>query len=260
MRRPADLAAAVVRRARGALARPIAAPAAGSVGRRPTRPDALARSEERLAALGAVEADLVRDPTSHARAFRQPDGVSCGAACLVYARMIHDPLYAMWIVTGFDPVTGRDHAGELHGRWAAAVRTMHRRVTGVHDHDGRLQPPWPRLLGTPPWAAARQMGGGPDASGLPGAQYRARIIDPEHLDAEFDAIAVAVCAGHTVPLYVGDGLRPAHATLVVGAADDRLRVYEPSAGRLARVARSAFEHGTFTLDGWSVPWFTVLPR
>ena len=77
----------------------------------------------------------------------QPDRVSCGATCLVVARMIEDHAYGEYIGA----------APSVADRFRAEVLAMHRRVTAPAD-GGRLQVPWPRALGTPPWAVARQLG------------------------------------------------------------------------------------------------------
>jgi len=222
----------------------LAGPAAALV-RRARR--ALARRQHPAAAIAplatAHTADLV---TERAAELRQPDQTSCGASSLVFARMLRDPAYATSVMAEPDG-------------WRRAVLAMHRRVSGLRDHDGRLQWPWPRFVGTSPWAAARQLGGGAGRSGT-GPRYGWRMLDPDDLGTEFDRILAAVRSGHTVPLYVGNELRPAHVVLVVSAEDDRLRVYEPSAGRMLRVGRDAFSGSTFGLGGWSVPWFAVLPR
>jgi len=223
--RLAGPATEVVRRARRAVARR-------------QRPAATARP--------LAPAPLSLDPTERALDFRQPDDTSCGAASLVFARMLRDEAYAAHVMA--DPA-----------HWRAEVLAMHRRVGGLRDHDGRWQWPWLRVVGTSPWGAARQMGGGPDRSGR-GTRYAARALDPDDLGAEFDRILAAASAGHTVPLYVGDALHPAHVVLVVSAEQHRLRVYEPSAGRMLRIGREAFATSRFRLGGWSVPWFAVLPR
>jgi hypothetical protein len=85
--------------------------------------------------------------------FRQPDQRSCGPSCLVVARMLADPEYA----------------GATRARFDEEVLATHRRVTGSHPAVGALQLPWPRVLGTPPWAAAREMGR------ITGRSYRWRL-------------------------------------------------------------------------------------
>lgn len=224
--RPAGPLEVLVRRARGLLAR--------------RQPDGDRRRPVASVSLPSSPA------LAHVRAFRQPDDTSCGASSLVFSRMLHNEAYGSWVLT--DP-----------SRWGPEVRAMHRRVSGRTDHDGRRQWPWPRIVGTSPWGAARQMGGGPGRSGR-GTRYGWRTLDPDDLGTDFERIVAAVHAGHTVPLYVGNAMRPAHVVLVVSAEHDRLHAYEPSAGRLVRVGRDAFVAGRFSLGGWSVPWFTVLPR
>ena len=234
--RPADLLATLVRRVRGTLAR------------RPqrTRP-ALTLSPPVASGLREL------DPSRYVADFRQPDQVSCGAATLVFSRMVHDPMRAALVISPDDPA-------RRVARWSAEVLAMHRQVSGPRDHDGSLQWPWLRAIGTSPWGAARQMQGGVGRSGLRGTRYTARTLDPDDLGHEFDLIAAATRAGHTVPLYVGTELRPAHVALVVSSEPERLRIYEPSAGRMVRVTRDAFQACAFSLGGWSVPWFAVLPR
>lgn len=202
-------------------------------------------------AVPVVRHDL--DPTEHARDFRQPDQVSCGASSLVFSRMVHDRAYAARILAIDDPA-------RRTARWTAEVRAMHRQITGLRDHDGDLQWPWLRVVGTSPWGAARQMQGGEGRSGLAGARYGARTLDPTDPGAEFDRISAAVRSGHTLPLYVGNALRPAHVVLVVSAEAERVGIYEPSTGRMVGLTRDGFVAGTFSLGGWSVPWFAVLPR
>ncbi|WP_313409772.1 hypothetical protein [Aeromicrobium sp.] len=207
----------------------------------------LARRQQPAAAQAFAEATPPSSPAlDRVREFRQPDDTSCGASSLVLSRMLHDPAYGSWILD--DPA-----------RWGPEVKAMHHRVSRWRDHDGRPQCPWPRVVGTSPWAAAGQMGGGSGRSGR-GTRYRWRILDPDDLAAGFELIVAAARSGHTVPLYAGNAVRPAHVVLVVSAEPDRLRVYEPSAGRIVRVGREAFVSGALDLGGWSVPWFAVLPR
>ncbi|MET1132341.1 MAG: hypothetical protein ABWX60_02840 [Aeromicrobium sp.] len=199
------------------------------------------------------------DPTTHPRDFRQPNDTSCGAASLVVSRMIHDQTYALWLTTGYDAQADATDPTSFAERWTAEVITMHRRVTSLRDHDGDLQWPWLRVVGTSPWGAARQMTG-LGGSGRTGHEYEARTLDPDDLAAEFDLVLAAVQAGHTVPLYVGDEVRPGHVVLAVRTRGEQLEVFEPSAGRIVRVARDEFTTCRFMLGGWSVPWFAVLPR
>ncbi len=221
-------------------------------------PEVARRLEARTATMSPAERRTL-DPTSHPRDFRQPDDTSCGAASLVVSRMLHDDPYALWLTTGYDAAADASDSITFAERWKAEVIRMHRRVTALRDHDGDLQWPWLRVVGTSPWGAARQMTGA-GGSGLPGHEYEARTLDPDDLAAEFDLLLAAVQAGHTVPLYVGDEVRPAHVVLAVRTSGEQLEFFEPSAGRMVRVGRDAFAAGRFRLGGWSVPWFAVLPR
>lgn len=216
---------------------------AGAIVRRARALASRRRPPAAFAPLTATSADPTAVPVER---FRQPDRTSCGASCLVVARMLRDPQLASWLAS--DPL-----------RWQTEVFRMHRRLSGLRDHDGNLQWPWPRFVGTSPWAAARQLGGGPARSGH-GLRYGWHVLDPDDLGTEFDRVSAAVRAGHTVPIYVGTTLRPAHVVLVVSIDDERWHVYEPSAGRVLRVGREAFVASRFSLGGWSVPWFAVLPR
>src|SRR5690242_506736 len=75
--------------------------------------------------------------------FKQPDQRSCGATCLVVARALLDDAYAARI--------------EEPKRFREEVLAMHRRTTSLANVRGHLQVPWPRALGTPPWALATQL-------------------------------------------------------------------------------------------------------
>ena len=75
------------------------------------------------------------------RGLSQPDQRSCGPSSLVAARILIDPAYA---------ATQNPHA------FAGSVLDLHRQLTGASAF-GRAQLPWPRALGTPPWAVARAM-------------------------------------------------------------------------------------------------------
>jgi hypothetical protein len=167
---------------------------------------------------------------------RQPDQRSCGAACLVVAQGLRDPGYAERVrsAVGF-----RDE-----------VLAMHRRVTSPVAVGGGAQMPWPQSLGTPPWAVANQLEG---TSRVSHHTELVRRRDP--------AATYAWLAGGGFPaaLYVGQSWLPRHVVLVIDGDDDALRVYEPSGGRVERVARESFAAGRLGLGGWDVPWFVVAP-
>jgi hypothetical protein len=166
-------------------------------------------------------------------AFRQPDQRSCGAAVLVRARMLADPAYDAWVRAAGDPAE----------RFADEALRTHRRTNRPLDGRGRPQLPWPRALGTQPWALARE---------LPGEQQVHLALD------RAAAWARLVRAGQPAPLYVGDGWLPRHVVLVTGRhSAARLRVYEPSSGATVGVDRPDFLAGALGLGGWDRPWFVV---
>ena len=133
----------------------------------------------------------------------QPDRRSCGAASLVVARRGVDPAYAARVAD--------------QESFAAEVLRMHRRITSFTDSAGRPQPPWLRVVGTPPWATARELC---LITGTPYAVRRARRGAGvwEQVSSAGEQRPVAV--------YVGDRWMPRHVVLVVG----------PVTGRAARAA------------------------
>ncbi len=161
---------------------------------------------------------------------RQPDPRSCGAASLVVARMLLDPAYA----------------GQAGASFHDEVLATHRRVTGTVDARGALQLPWPRIIGTPPWAVDREL------SAASAHDYDDRLV----LGRE---PAYERLVGSLLPaaLFVGSAWLPRHVVLVVAADDQRLTCYEPSRGVRADVDRSAFLGARLRLAGWDRPWITV---
>jgi hypothetical protein len=166
--------------------------------------------------------------------FRQPDPTTCGSAVAVRARMLVDPGYDAWLRGAADPAA----------RFADEALRAHRRTNRVLDGSGSAALPWPRALGTTPWALARE---------LAGHHQVGLVIDRE--------VAWARLAGAGGPpaLYVGSRWLPRHVVLVLAAGEDGLSVYEPSAGLDVEVHHTAFVDRRLRLAGWDVPWFTVVP-
>ncbi|MBB6628912.1 hypothetical protein H5V45_16410 [Nocardioides sp. KIGAM211] len=194
---------------------------------------------------------------------RQPDQRSCGATVLVVARMLLDPAYAQLVATGRHPRTGVTLAGDVAGRFRYEVLGMHHRVTGAVDAAGHLQVPWPRALGTPPWAVAHQMSttGGAD---LPPVRYVARPVRPGGAGGAdrgrvFDRLLAVTGDRRPVPVYVGDRWLPRHVVLALGPVEGRLRCYEPARGQLVDVDRASFTGARLGLAGWDRPWCVVVP-
>jgi hypothetical protein len=171
---------------------------------------------------------------------RQPDGRSCGAAVAVVAQVLRDPAYAGAVVRP--------------GAFAAEVLARHRRLTAWRDVAGRPQVAWPRALGTPPWALAREL------RRLTRAPYAVRPVRGR-ADAAWERLRTA-SPTRPVAVYVGSRRLPRHVVLVTGPADPAgtaVRCYEPAAGREVRLERRAFAAGRCGLAGWDRPWFTVAP-
>ncbi|WP_109510129.1 hypothetical protein [Nocardioides speluncae] len=188
----------------------------------------------------------------------QPDQRTCGSASLTVARMVTRPGYAEFIATGADPDTGRTVPGPIPARFQAEALALHPRTNGFLDAQMRLQLPWPRALGTAPWATANEMTA---SCGVPGSSYTAKLILPNRRGQAFDAVRDAAKAGHPVPVYVGNSWSPRHIVLALPPIgdSDRVRLYEPARGARIHVDRDDFAAGKLDLAGWSTPWFTVLP-
>lgn len=169
----------------------------------------------------------------------QPDQRSCGAAVVVVARMLHDDAYATYVGTP--------------ARFAQEALAVHHRITGSTDATGRAQLPWPRALGTPPWAVAHEL------TAITGTSYGARVVLPTTTAREgcLDSIEAAARAGHPVVLYLGNRWLPRHVVLVL---DPDLATYDPARGRRVHFSRDQFVDGELRVAGWSHPWFAVLPE
>ena len=177
---------------------------------------------------------------------KQPDQTTCGPSAVVAARMLLDPSFA-------DAVRGSETV------FGAAALTTHRRATRAVDVAGRLQVPWPRRLGTPPWAVARELSAvrGPDLSPRAYGWSLALL----HPDRGFDRAAAGVDEGRPVALYVGNAWLPRHVVLAVGrAGDDSLWVYDPAHARRVQVARAAVGARELVFGRWDRLWFVVSPR
>jgi len=167
------------------------------------------------------------------RGLSQPDQRSCGPSSLVAAHMLLDPAYA---------ATMNPHT------FASEVLTLHKLVTSVSG--SRL--PWPRALGTPPWAVAGAM------TRFAGVPYSSTPV-PLHDRARLFARLQQAVATRPAPFYVGDWI-PRHVVLAVAPTDDGVEVYNPAHGTIDEMLGSDFAAGRLTTFGrWVKPWFVVLP-
>lgn len=173
--------------------------------------------------------------------FVQPDPTTCGSCCLVVAHLHHSHAYAA-------AVLGDD---DVPARLAAEALAVHRATSGPRLA-GETQVPWPRRLGTAPWALARHLR---RVSGRPGTGYAWTRRGPDL----WERLRSATEAGHPVPLYVGSRLLPRHVVLVLEVGDDRLVAYQPSRGGTVRATRTDVEADRARTLGWPRVWGAVLP-
>jgi hypothetical protein len=169
--------------------------------------------------------------------FKQPDQRSCGATCLVVARSLLDDAYARRVE---EPKVFR-----------AEVLAMHRRTTSLSDVRGHLQLPWPRAIGTPPWAMARQL------------EWTAKCeydVVPVRQGGRNQAFDQLLAAEAPAAIYVGDRWLPRHVVLVIGRKGEALDLYDPGRGVLGSRDRAHFLDGELSLSGWQIPWMVVAPQ
>jgi hypothetical protein len=198
-----------------------------------------------------VTTDVAKRLLSHRLA--QPDNRSCGAASMVVARALTDEGYAHLLLDGVHPVSGWQQPGSVLDRFRSEVLAMHARITGPVTASGRLQLPWPRAFGTPPWAAAHQLSNG-------GREY---VVVPALLRREhaFGLVRAGAVTGGPSAVYVGSRWTPRHVVLAIRPDEaDGVWCYDPAPGMVRRITAAAFEAGRLDLSGWDVPWCVVVPR
>lgn len=207
----------------------------------------------------------------------QQSSTTCGSASLTVARMLADPAFADWIRHGVAHAARR-HAGHDDSdddspdgrsplqRFAAYEQVVAGRTNGLFGAGGRLQPPWPRALGTPPWGARRELELG---VADPDADYDVhwlRLASRSGLERAHAGLLARVRPGRPALLYVGSPTLPRHVVLVLPpsaplttspAGPPALDVYEPSAGRVLDLRREPFVNRRLALAGWNVPWALV---
>lgn len=181
----------------------------------------------------------------------QPDDRSCGASSLVVAHAVRDDAYAEFLVTGVHPRTGWRVPGSADDRFRREALGMHRRITGAVDLASRPQLPWPRALGTPPWAVSHQLS-------APGRRYvvRQAVVGRSVV---LEALLAALGPRTPVALFVGDRWSPRHVVLALEPDQDGFRAYDPASGRLRQVTGDAFVEGRLPFGHWHRPWLLVQP-
>ncbi len=191
--------------------------------------------------------------------FVQPDQRSCGAASLVVARFLGDPAYRS-MLEGGSLTSPRTVAGDaaLRERFKSETLALHRRITGPADVTGRLQLPWPRRFGTPPWAVARQLSATPGADGTTTA-YSWHLARTS-LTSAYERLLDSARAGRVSAIFIGSTWIPRHIVLVVGATGATLSVYDPARGRVSELDKVAFTGSDIDIAGWDVGWMVVTPH
>ena len=97
----------------------------------------------------------------------QQSPVTCGSAALTVARMLVNPEFARWIVSGIDPSGGPPDSRPERDRFAEHERAVMNRTNGFRAAGGQWNIPWPHALGTPPWGAKTELEYGADKSTQP---------------------------------------------------------------------------------------------
>ncbi len=190
----------------------------------------------------------------------QQSPVTCGSAALTVARMLADPAFARWVVAGVARDGGPSDARMEHARFAEQERLVMGRTNALVGSGGRLQLPWPRALGTPPWGARRELEA---VAAAGGSQYRLRLVrfaSAATLGATYRGLGDLVRDGRPALLYVGNALTPRHVTLVLpGDGDAVLDVYDPATGTVTALDAGRYVRRRLAVAGWDVPWVLVQP-
>ncbi|CAN7385525.1 hypothetical protein [Knoellia sp. LjRoot47] len=190
----------------------------------------------------------------------QQSPVTCGSACLTVARMLVDPVFASWVRTGSPNPPGSPSGDTEAERFAAYERVVMRRTNGLFAGPSRVNVPWPRALGTPPWGAKRELEYGAATTGTLYDVDALRPLSPASLRTAFERLLDVVAEGEPGLLYVGNATLPRHVVLVLpGDGDHLLDVYDPGTGRVGHLRRDTVVERRIGLSGWDVPWFVVQP-
>jgi hypothetical protein len=191
----------------------------------------------------------------------QQSRTTCGSASLTVARMLVNADFARWIRLGLDKDARDDDvpdAGTVEQRFAAYEQVVARRTNALVGAGGRIQLPWPRALGTPPWGALGELEYG---AAVPWADYDVewfRFVRRSTLDRAYTSLQRRVRDGRPALLYIGNTWTPRHVVLVMPATrGQELDVYEPSVGRVIDLPRRGFVERQLRMAGWDVPWGAV---
>lgn len=190
----------------------------------------------------------------------QQSPVTCGSACLTVARMLVDPVFARWIISGEGAFPDTPAGATSGERFAGYERVVMARTNGFRVRRGEVNLPWPHQLGTPPWGAKGELERGASREGT---EYEVELLREEtggRLRSRFDHLLDVVADGEPGLLYIGNAILPRHVVLVLpDKGDRRLDVYDPASGRVSALDRETFARRRLGLSGWDVPWIAVQP-
>lgn len=190
----------------------------------------------------------------------QQSPVSCGAACLTVARMLVNPQFARWITSGEGPRLDAPPGDTETARFEAYERVVMNRTNRLYAGGRRLNLPWPKALGTPPWGAKKELEFGASRRGTTYTVQLLRGGLAGRLRARHARLVEVVDDGEPALLYVGNALLPRHVVLVLPGDGDRvLDVYDPATGLVTLLDEDSFAARRLRLSGWDVPWFAVQP-
>lgn len=191
----------------------------------------------------------------------QQTSTTCGSASLTVARMLANPAFAQWIRDG---IRKDAHDGDVPDarteaqRFAAYEQVVASRTNALLGAGRRLQLPWPRALGTPPWGGLHELEFG---AADPEADYEVawfRQRGRVGLGHTYADLRRRVRPGRPALLYVGNAWSPRHVVLVLPpTGEQELDVYEPSVGRVVDLPQHAFVERRLAVAGWDVPWAAV---
>ena len=160
---------------------------------------------------------------------RQPDPRSCGAASVLGARAL---------LTSWRPEDA-----------AAAILDEHRMLTSSRSPRDRMQMPWPRALGTPPWAVANALRALTE-------QPIATVFVRPRPEIGYDVLREQL-RQRPVGVYLGNRWLPRHVVLAVREIEGGVEVFDPARGRLIPVERRRWVEHDVGVAGWSHFWFVV---
>jgi hypothetical protein len=132
--------------------------------------------------------------------------------------MLVSPEFGQWIANGVDPKGGPVDPRSEAERFAEHERQVMDRTNGIRAAGGKLNVPWPRALGTPPWGAEKELEYG---AARPGAAYEMRLVrlgSSDALRAAHRDLVRLVRDGLPALLYIGNAWTPRHVTLVLRTA------------------------------------------